>query len=249
MVPYFSGISKTAVIQDREPGGRQYKTILRFFVLLHKFPIIFILFATFPTKAGLQADRHLFRRTKPLYLGEVFMKRIACVVVLAACLAAGLSAQSKIAVGLDAMPLLKGIIYADNDADNSLIALSPSVEFRVVPHASVGATVDLWFGESAKIDIFYLGLTAQGRWYPLSTGLDKFFLGAGIGFNMFAVDGEINRFGGFTGITTGLKAGYKVLFGKFFVEPSMAYVYSKTTSVGAPLPLGWQAGLTLGAAF
>jgi hypothetical protein len=169
---------------------------------------------------------------------------------LAACLAAGLSAQSKIGVSLDTMPLLKGIIWSDGDADNALFALSPAFEYLIAPHYSVGGTVDLWFGEASDFNIFYFGLAAQGRWYPLSTGLDKLFIGANLGFNVFSFDGEVEaKDGGFAGLTAGLKAGYKLMFKQFSVEPSMGYVYSKESSWNVPTPRGWQAGLNLGMAF
>jgi hypothetical protein len=165
---------------------------------------------------------------------------------------AGLGAQQTktIAVGLDAMPLFKGFIWTDSDKDNSLIDLSPSFEYGVAPHFSIGGTADLWFGELAKIDIFYLGLSLHGRWYPLSAGLDKLFLDAGLGFNSFSVDGETDsEHGGFTGLTVGLKAGWKLMLGQtFFMEPSMAYAYAKIRD-DVPTPLGWQAGLSLGVAF
>jgi hypothetical protein len=184
------------------------------------------------------------------------MKRIVCIIMLLAAAAGSVSAQEssaggKLAVSLDAMPLFKGIIWSDNDADDGLFALSPSFEYLVAPHFSVGGTVDLWFGTASDIDIFYFGLAAQGRWYPLSGGLDKFFVGALLGFNMFSVDGEDPdaEHGGFAGLTIGLKAGWKIMFGSnVFVEPSMAYVYAKTGG-SVPTPLGWQPGLSVGAAF
>ena len=183
------------------------------------------------------------------------MKRIVCIMLLAAA-AGSLSAQEasaggKLAVSLDAMPLFKGIIWSDSDADNSLFALSPSFEYLVVPRFSVGGTADLWFGTASDIDIFYFGLAAQGRWYPLSGGLDKLFVGANLGFNMFSVEGEKAdaEHGGFSGLTMGLNLGWKIMFGSnFFVEPSMAYVYAKTGS-SVPTPLGWQPGLRIGGAF
>jgi hypothetical protein len=179
---------------------------------------------------------------------EFFMKRIVCILLLAVCLTAGLSAQSKMALGLDTMPLFKGFIWADGDAKNSLFALSPSFEYLIAPHYSIGGTVDLWFGKAANIDILYFGLTFQGRWYPLSTSPEKLFLGAGLGFKRFTVDGKTDL-GGFLGLTAALKAGYKLTIGKFFMEPSMAYVYSKIGAASTPTPLGWQAGLNLGLIF
>jgi hypothetical protein len=93
----------------------------------------------------------------------------------------------------------------------------------------------------------------HGRWYPQSSGLDKFFIDAGLGFNVFSRDGKTDsKEGGFAGITMSLKAGYKLMLTpKFFFEPSMAFVYAKQpTSVSVPVtPLGWQPGLSIGGTF
>jgi hypothetical protein len=92
----------------------------------------------------------------------------------------------------------------------------------------------------------------HGRWYPLSSGLDKLFIDAGLGFNVFSYDGETDsKKGGLAGITLTLKAGYKLMFTpKFFIEPSMAFVYAKTpSSASVPTPQGWQPGLSIGGAF
>jgi hypothetical protein len=186
----------------------------------------------------------------------VFMKRIVCILLLAAAgslIAEEASAQTKIAVGLDTMPLLKGIIWSDADADDGLFALSPSVEILMASRFSVGGTVDLWFGTASDISVFYFALAGQGRWYPLSTNLDKLFIGVNLGFSLLSVDGEAPKAedGGFFGLTTGLKVGWKIKFGpRFFVEPSMAYVYAKTGfGSGVPTPLGWQPGLIAGVSF
>jgi hypothetical protein len=161
-------------------------------------------------------------------------------------------AQQKLAVGLDTMPLFKGLIWSDSDADNSLFAISPSFEYLVAPHFSIGGIVDIWPGTGNDVDVFYFGFAAQGRWYPLSNGLDKLFVGAALGFNMLSVDGEDpdTEHGGFAGPTVSLRVGWKLLFGShFFVEPSMGYVYSKVSEFGGPTPLGWQPGLIIGGTF
>jgi hypothetical protein len=180
------------------------------------------------------------------------MKKIVILVLLTLCLVAGLSAQT-ISVGLDTIPLFKGIIWSDSDQDNSLFALSPVFEYRIAPHYSIGAGADLWFGEYWKKDFFYFGLAAHGRWYPLDAGLSKLFLDAGLGFNMLSIDGDKadSEHGGFTGLTVGLKAGWKHrITGNFFVEPSMAYTYTKTPNeLDGPTIGGWQAGLILGVVF
>jgi hypothetical protein len=162
------------------------------------------------------------------------------------------SGETKMAISLDAFPLTKGIIWSDNDADNTMFALVPTFEFLVHPHFTVGGTMDMYFGEASDKSIFYFGLAAHGRWYPLSSGLDKLFIDAGLGFNVFAFDGETDaEKGGMAGLTMSLKMGYKLKFTRsFFVEPAMAYVYAKTPSiVNVPTPLGWQPGLNIGFAF
>jgi hypothetical protein len=165
--------------------------------------------------------------------------------------AAASGGEPKIAISLDSFPLTKGIIWSDNDADNALFALVPTFEFLVHPHFTVGGTMDMYFGKASDIDIFYFGLAAHGRWYPLSSGLDKLFVDTGLGFNVFALDGKTDaKKGGMTGITISLKAGYKLrLTRSFFLEPSMAYIYAKVPGNGIPTPLGWQGGLNIGFAF
>jgi hypothetical protein len=160
--------------------------------------------------------------------------------------------EPKMAVSLDASPLIKGIVWSDTDADNLMFALAPNFEYLLRPHFTVGGSLDMYFGKASDTDIFYFGLAAHGRWYPFSTGLDKLFLDAGLGFNVFAFDGKADADkGGFAGLTMSLKAGYKLIFSpNFFVEPSMAFVYAKTASVtSVPTPLGWQPGLSIGGAF
>jgi hypothetical protein len=166
--------------------------------------------------------------------------------------AAQTAGDAKMAISLDVFPLVKGLLWSDSDLKNSLFALAPNFEYLLHPHYTLGAAVDLYFGKTSDIDILYFGLTAHGRWYPLSSGLDKFFLDAGLGFNMFSLDGKTDSDrGGFSGITISLKAGYKLMFGsRFFLEPSMAFVYAKTASIGfIPTPLGWQPGLNMGITF
>jgi hypothetical protein len=190
-------------------------------------------------------------------------KRILLGLLILAAFSGVLCAQeAKMAISLDLFPLAKGIIWSDSDKKNSAIALAPGFEYLVRPHFTVGAAVDLCFGEvghtdnlgnAVGVDILYFGLAAHGRWYPQSTGLDKLFIDAGLGFNMFSLDGETDPDkGGFTGLTMSLKTGYKLMFTpNFFAEPSMAFVYAKTpSSVSVPVtPLGWQPSLSIGAAF
>jgi hypothetical protein len=160
------------------------------------------------------------------------------------------AASAKIAISLDLFPLARGIIWSDSDANNSLFALVPVFEYLVYPHFTVGAAADLYFGKYMDIGVFYLGLALHGRYYPLSEGLEKFFIDAGLGFNALSYDGSFKKEeGGFSGMTLSLRAGYKLMFtDRFFVEPSMGFVYAKTGS-SIPTPSGWQPGLNIGFAF
>jgi hypothetical protein len=179
-------------------------------------------------------------------------KKILLGLLILAAVSGVLCAQeTKMAVSLDLFPMVKGIIWSDSDRKDSLIALAPGFEYMVRPQLALGAAADIYFGKARDIDILYFGLAAHGRWYPQSNP-DRFFIDAGLGFNMFSLDGESDSDkGGFTGLTVSLKMGYKLMFNKFFVEPSMAFVYAKTpTSVSVPVtPLGWQPGLSIGMAF
>jgi hypothetical protein len=165
------------------------------------------------------------------------------------------SKESKGAISLDLFPLIRGIIWTDNDKDISMFALAPAFEFVVHPHFTLGAALDIYFGEYLKVDVTYFGLALRGRWYPLSNGLDKLFIDAGLGFNVFALDGETDPDkGGMSGVTMSLKAGYKLKFTpNFFLEPSISYVYAKKPGVGLivdpPTPYDWEPGLNIGFAF
>jgi hypothetical protein len=54
----------------------------------------------------------------------------------------------------------------------------------------------------------------------------------------------------YTGLTFGLRAGWKYIMGKVYLEPSLGYVLSKSSAYMMPLtPLGWQIGMNFGLAF
>jgi hypothetical protein len=83
--------------------------------------------------------------------------------------------------------------------------------------------------------------------------MDKFFIGGSLGFNAYSYDGDFDKDkGGFMGLTLSVEAGYKAMLNaKFFIEPSVAYVYAKKPVRGTtiPTPLGWQGGLSIGMGF
>ena len=161
---------------------------------------------------------------------------------------------SKNTITLDAIPLFKGFIASDSDADLSFFCIALAYEHLVAPHFTIGAELDMYPGKVGKdVDYMYFGIAAAGRFYPMSEQMEKFFLGASLGFNSQTIDGKSGaEYGGFTGLTIGLKAGYKLLMGKMFsVEPSMSYTYSKSGLLlgMTPVNLGWQGGLRIGVSF
>ena len=180
--------------------------------------------------------------------------KLACCVILVLVCAGAAFAQDAggkaNAITLDLIPLLKGLLASDSDSDQSYFCISAGYERLIAPHFSLGAEVDLYLGEHGRdVDYLYMGVAAAGRYYPMSEYMEKFFIGASIGFNSQWIDGKSEaRYGGFQGPLIGVKAGYKVLMGNaFFVEPSMSYNYAKFASPGIT-PLGWQGGLRIGIA-
>lgn len=189
---------------------------------------------------------------------QVFICGLAVVLLLAS---AGMafsqetsSGERKNAVTLNLMPLFKGFLAADSDSDTSFFCIAASYERLVAPHYSIGGQIDLYPGKLFDVDYMYFGIAAAARFYPMSENMEKFFLGANLGFNVQSIDGSSKaEDGGFAGLLVGLEAGYRLLLGGLIIEPSMAYVYSKTSELafmGASVtPLGWQAGLRIGFAF
>jgi len=192
------------------------------------------------------------------------MKKIFCVLLLICAGAGMVFAQEeakteedaapgirKNAVSLDAIPLFKGFVASDFDSSSFFFCMAFAYERLLVPHFTVGAELDLYPGKVDNESYMYFGMAANGRFYPMSEYMEKLFLGAQLGFNVQSVDGKTNsKYGGFAGLTVGLEAGYKLLFGKMlFVEPSMSYTYSKSgvSFFGStPHNVGWQAGLRIG---
>jgi hypothetical protein len=177
------------------------------------------------------------------------MKKKGLLVLALVVIIAGGSFAEDNAASLDLFPLFKGIIAADNDDKTGYFDLALGYERLVAPHFSVGGDLDLYFGKTSDLDTFYFGLGLKGRWYPLSEQAEKLFIGTGLGFNSLSIDGSTKgKKGGFVGLTAELKAGWRLMFSQFFVEPSMAYVYSKF-GLAEVTPLGWQAGLRIGLVF
>ena len=159
----------------------------------------------------------------------------------------------KNAITLDTIPLFKGFIASDSDANTSFFCAALAYERLIAPHFTIGAEIDLYPGKVGNVDRMYFSMLAVGRYYPVSEYMEKVFIGANLGFSSQSIKGSsAAKDGGFSGLRIGLEAGYKLMLGKvFFMEPSMAYTYEKTNSYfGSSLQnLGWQGGLRLGVAF
>jgi hypothetical protein len=172
------------------------------------------------------------------------------------------------AIALDVFPLLKGIIASNNSGDDkyTLFCLAVGYERLIASHFSIGVNLDLYFGKeeskhkdskgdnvTEEMSGTYFSLAAEGRYYPLSESFDKLFIGATLGFNTLSIEGHTDpEWGGFTGLITSLKTGYKVVTPKnIYIEPSMSYVLSKMSlySLMGASPLGWQGGLRVGYIF
>jgi len=183
------------------------------------------------------------------------MKKIVCVMVLACLMLSSVFAQNdkKGAFGVDVLQLLKGVIASDSDNDFSVFIVSVGYEALVAPHFSLGVDGSVYFLKFDKTDGLYFSAAAEGRYYPISENLEKFFIGATVGFNSLAIDGKTKpEDGGFQGLIASLKVGYKIITNmNLYLEPSMSYVYSKSSIAGdaIPTPLGWNAGVRLGLMF
>jgi len=157
------------------------------------------------------------------------------------------SGAKKNSIALDAFPLFKGIIASDSSDEIYYFFISAGYERLLVPHFSIGADLDLYIVSYGGTGGMYLGMLAEGRYYPQSESFEKFFLGTTFGLSMLSIDGSFDY--GFVGLTTSLKTGYKLIFPKnLYVEPSLSYVLAKYSEF-VPTPLGWQGGLRIGFAF
>jgi len=163
------------------------------------------------------------------------------------------SNELKNSLGFDVFQLFKGFIASDNDRNFTVFIISAGYERLIAPHYSFGGDVDTYFIDFGPVNGFYFSLAAEGRYYPMSANFEKFFLGTTLGFNLLAVDGKTEpKYGGFFGLTTSLKAGYKLIIkNNLYLEPSMSYVLSKSggSSFSVPIPLGWSGGLRFGFMF
>jgi hypothetical protein len=150
------------------------------------------------------------------------------------------------AVSVDVVPFAKGLIAGDSGTDTAILGIGAVYERLIAPHYSVGARLDMYTGSNNHSGVFYLGLDAHGRYYPLSQSFEKFFFDTGLGLNTL----KDKEYDNFTGLTFALKAGWKHFFdGRIFAEPSLAYVLAKSSKYFDLTPLGWQIGFNIGAIF
>ena len=154
-------------------------------------------------------------------------------------------------IALDEFTLIKGLV-ATND-NITVSSFSFAYERLMAPHFSLGSDLDLYIAgiKGASYMLLYFSLASEGRYYT-DSDFEKFFIGTTFGFNLLSAEGISAKKGGFIGLTTSLKMGYKVVyFESFCVEPSMSWVLSKMASCQncQISPLGWQGGLRLGYSF
>jgi hypothetical protein len=171
------------------------------------------------------------------------------------------------AFGADLFQLVKGFIASDDDFKVFIIVAG--YERLVSPHFSIGAAFDVYFltnvpGTGDK-NGNYLNIALEGRYYTSSENFDKFFVGTTLGYSLLSIDGKTKaEDGGFSGLSTSLKMGYKYMAKSgFYIEPSLAYVLSKSSNgkdinipgiinistPSIPTPNGWNGGLRLGFVF
>ena len=168
--------------------------------------------------------------------------------------AASSAASGKLnAAGLDVFQLVRGVIESDSDNDFSIFNVFAGYERLIAPHFTIGAALDMSFvnykiGNDKKSNNYFC-LAAEGRYYPMSTGFEKLFLGTTLGYSQYSVDGSTKtENGGFTGLCASLKMGYKVLTDKgFYLEPALSYTVDK--GKGIVRDTEWDVGLRLGWAF
>lgn len=156
-------------------------------------------------------------------------------------------------IAIDAFTLFKGFTAWESDPKANYFNIAASFEHVVAPHFSIGANFDMYYIKYDSVDALYLAGTGEFRHYPQSADCSKFFMGAELGLNRFAIDGKAKaKDGGFFGLLTALKVGYKLTFSAkqgIYMEPSMSYVLSKMSSADTITPLGWQGGLRIGYTF
>jgi hypothetical protein len=175
---------------------------------------------------------------------------------------AAASSDKANAIGLDLYQLIKGLNSTDKDNKFTSHIIFVGYERLISPHFSIGAALEMYFCSQERpsplstVDSNYFSIAAEGRYYPSSENLEKFFIGAALGFCQYEVDGKKKwADGGFSGLCTSVKIGYKLMFKNgIFLEPSMAYLEQNHRTVttwknSLSTPYDWNAGLRLGYAF
>lgn len=166
--------------------------------------------------------------------------------------AAPAASAKKNAISLDANYLIRGFIESDTDADRLLFCLAPTYERLITSRISIGPEMQMIFGSAyTDTSIFFLGIGFNTRIYPMSEQMDKLFLGASLGFHLQWLDGELDTDkGGLMSLYSAVSLGYRfnLVRNVFFIEPSVAYTYTKG-DFGVLGNLGWTAAVRLGFAF
>jgi len=181
---------------------------------------------------------------------KILVKKICGFVVLAAffCAGSGLGAdEEKTRIGafsLDPVPLFRGFIATD---PGFVFGLAEQFELACNQNFGLLERADLYVVPDKST---YFGLGFHGRYYPLSSGLEKLFLDAGIGFyseggHPASTASESAWFG----FIFSMKVGWKLFLVKgLFLEPALGYLYSRP-GLTLGTENGWQLALPLGWAF
>ena len=149
-------------------------------------------------------------------------------------------------------PLLTGIM---NDGFGITLGyeVAPLKQFSVVNSATfLQYQVD---ADNQNTDILTVGYNLVGRLYPLSSAVDKLFIGCG--FNYTFIHGEINEKKNGNMWSPVIELGWKFIFPhNFFAELSLGYKPKFSADVDVskyyinkPEPKGVEYGLSLGWAF
>jgi hypothetical protein len=196
------------------------------------------------------------------------MKKNCLFLALALVCAGAVFGQSgkKNALSVDVAPLFRSLVVTHSgNPDTRFFGAGLFYERLLGSRYSLGGRFDFIQGEYSnsgsrgETDITYLAGSLHGRVYPLSQGLEKLYLDAGIGFNAITIDGPLQK-DKEGGMTFALKMGYKQFFnGLIFVEPSIAFVYAERISPNInmpsfqgpqdPSPFEWTPGLLIGVSF
>jgi len=179
-------------------------------------------------------------------MAKILVKKLCGFMVLAAFLCAGSALWAnegrikRFAFSFDTVPFFRGIVASD---PNFVFGIAAQFEVAVNKNFGILQRADLYVYPDNSV---YGGLgLLHFRYYPLSSGMEKLFLDAGIGYNAESTPSKSTKYG----FIFSMKAGWKLFLGKFFfLEPALGYLYSRP-GVTLGTESGWQLALPFGWAF